>query len=427
MTIGLNENSPNLEQKQVRIAFIVSTFPAVSETFILNQITALIDRGHEVDIFALERGDTSKIHEDVRRHRLLERAFYAPSVPRSLFKRLIKGLWVFIANVWKHPVVVLDSLNIFKHGKRALSLRMLYGFIPFLKCGSYDIIHAHFGPNGLLAARLQQLGMIQGKLITTFHGCDMSIYIRNQGDAVYGPLFEKGDLFLPISERWKSRLLELGCDKNKTLVHHMGIDCRKLTFNARKPGRGQGVKFLTVARLVEKKGVEYGIHAIAKLSRKYENIEYNIVGEGYLRGRCDRLIRELQMKDSIHLLGWKNQKEVYDMIATSHILLCPSITTANGDQEGIPVVLMEAMAAGMPVISTIHSGIPELVQDGISGFLVPEGDVDALAVKLTYLIEHPETWSEMGRAGRAFVENHYDIDKLNDRLVEIYRELLSHS
>ena len=112
------------------------------------------------------------------------------------------------------------------------------------------------------------------------------------------------------------------------------------------------------------------------------------------------------------------------ILSNSDILLAPSITAHDKDQEGIPVVLMETMAMGLPIISTLHSGIPELVQDGISGYLVPERDVDALAEKLNYLIEHPELWSEMGKAGRAFVEENFNIDKLNDRLVEIFQSLL---
>jgi len=107
--------------------------------------------------------------------------------------------------------------------------------------------------------------------------------------------------------------------------------------------------------------------------------------------------------------------------------LAPSITSQNGDQEGIPTTLMEAMACGLPVLSTFHSGIPELVQDGQSGFLVPERDVEALAEKLEHLLNHQECWSEMGLAGRKFVEANHDINKLNDRLVEIYEQLLENA
>jgi len=409
----------------MRIAFIVNQFPTLSETFVLNQITGLIDRGHEVDIYAQYPDNTAKIHPEVLKYRLLERTYYEVSVSHNLFKRFLRAIWLIIVNFHKSPLVILRSLNIFKYGRSAASLRLLYTTIPFIQRKSdYDVIQCHFGLNGLKGVRLRELGAIQGKIVTTFHGNDMSSYVRRQGNDVYNCLFDKGDLFLPISERWKNRLVELGCDKNKILVHRMGVDCRKLTFSTPKLKRRERIRILTIARLVEKKGVEYGIRAINKLSSKYDNIEYNIVGDGLLRDRCTGLIQESNMGDKIHLLGWKDQQEVHDTIVNSHIFLCPSVTSKNGDQEGIPVALMEAMVAGLPIISTLHSGIPELVQDGVSGFLVPERDVDALSEKLIYLIEHPEICPEMGRAGRAYVEANYDINKLNDRLVEIYQELL---
>jgi len=408
----------------MRIAFIVTEFPTLPEMFILNQITGLIDRGHEVDIFAQGKGNTLKIHPDVKKYSLLGRTYY-PKIPSNKFWRVLKAVWLIFVNSHKNPLMILRSLNVFKYKRQALSLRLLYIALLYIDRKPYDIIHCHFGENGLRGLRLRELEFIHGKLITTFHGYDMSIYVKQQGNDVYNILFDKGDLFLPISERWKNRLVELGCGENKILVHHMGVDCGKLSFNMSKSGNGKHVRILTIARLVEKKGVEYGIRAVSELSRKYNNIEYNIVGDGSLRDRYGRLIAELRMGDIIHLLGWKDQEQVYNLIATSHIFLCPSVTSTNGDQEGIPVALMEAMMAGLPIVSTRHSGIPELVQDGVSGFLVPERDVSALVEKLIYLIEHPEIWPEMGRAGRAYVEANYDINKLNDRLVEIYKEVLS--
>ena len=107
----------------------------------------------------------------------------------------------------------------------------------------------------------------------------------------------------------------------------------------------------------------------------------------------------------------------------SHIFILSSITAKDGDQEGQGLVLQEAQAMGLPILSTYHNGIPEGVVDKKSGFLVPERDVDALADRLNYLIEHPNTWQDMGKTGREFVEKKYDIKKLNQKLVEIYQRL----
>ena len=123
-------------------------------------------------------------------------------------------------------------------------------------------------------------------------------------------------------------------------------------------------------------------------------------------------------------MGFKTHDELQQLYADAHIFILSSVTSADGDKEGQGLVLQEAQAMGLPVLSTLHNGIPDGVLDGESGFLVPERDVDALAQKLNYLIEHPELWSEMGKAGRAFVEENFNIDKLNDRLVEIFQSLL---
>ena len=204
----------------------------------------------------------------------------------------------------------------------------------------------------------------------------------------------------------------------------MGIDCKKFTFTLRKPPINDAVKVVTIARLVEKKGVEYAIRAVAKVAKNKPNIKYTIVGDGLLREDLQSLIEQLNVADIVKLIGWKQQEQVVEILSNSDILLAPSVTAHNDDQEGIPVVLMETMAMGLPIISTQHSGIPELVQDGVSGYLVPERDVDALAEKLNYLIEHPELWSSMGLAGREFVEDNYNIDKLNDKLIKIFNNTL---
>ena len=109
-----------------------------------------------------------------------------------------------------------------------------------------------------------------------------------------------------------------------------------------------------------------------------------------LRGKLQQLIHDLGVTRAVKLLGWKQQGEILESFYQAHLFLAPSVTAKDGDQEGTPTVLLQAMATGLPVVSTVHSGIPEMVQDGVSGFLVPERDVDALTEKVAYLIEHPE-------------------------------------
>ena len=408
----------------MKIAFIVTEFPSLSQTFVLNQITGLIDRGHEVEIFAEALKSDIEIPKEVERYRLMERISFHRMVPQKKFIRYTKGLVDAIKLLPKNPLPILRSLNFFKFGKKALSLTLLYQILPFVKGGPFDIVHCHFGPCGQFGIFLKDLGVPTGKVSTVFHGYDISKYLKTFGNSVYDNLFQKGDIFLPISEYWKEKLVELGCPKEKIAVHRMGIDTTKFVPIERKLHAKRKVQLVSIARLVEKKGVQYGIRAVSRVIETFPNIEYLIIGDGPLRGSLELLIQELHVGEHIHLLGWKEQEAIIDIMRNTDILLVPSVTSRNGNQEGIPVVLMEALAQGIPVVSTYHSGIPELVQEGKSGLLVPEHDVDGLVEKLEYLLTQPERWPEMGKEGRRHVENHYEINKLNDRLVEVFQQLL---
>lgn len=408
----------------MNIAFIVSPFPSLSETFILNQITGLIDRGHEVDIYAQYPDDTAKIHPEVLKYRLLERTYYEVSIPHNLFKRLLKAIWLVIINFHKSPFVILRSLNIFKHGKQALSLRLLYMVLPYVGRKPYDIIHCHFGPNGLLGVRLRELGAIKGKIVTTFHGYDIRLGIQN-GPDYYAKLKKNSDVFLSISPYNKHHLLSFGFDPNKIVDHPVGIDTRRFSSHWESKAHlnhddHRTARILTVARLVPEKGLEYGIRSIKEILKRNSSaqIQYNIVGDGKQKIQLEKLTRTLNLTGIVRFLGNLDQSGVQKTLQQADVFLLPSIN------EALPVCLMEAQATGLPVVASTVGSVDKVVNNGISGFLVQAGDVDALAEKLGYLIEHPEIWSEMGRAGRAYVEANYDIDKLNDRLVEIYQELL---
>lgn len=156
----------------LRIAIVVGRFPVLSESFILNQISGLIERGHQVDIYALEgySGET-KVHPLVERHSLVERGYYVPEIPQNYGLRCLKALLLLMTKGWQNPLAVWRSLNIWQYGKQAVSLRLFYSAIAFLYPSSYDIVHCQFGIyalQGKLPAdpgvlTLRSLGLLQGK------------------------------------------------------------------------------------------------------------------------------------------------------------------------------------------------------------------------------------------------------------------------
>jgi colanic acid/amylovoran biosynthesis glycosyltransferase len=413
----------------MKIAFIVGSFPVLSETFIVNQIIGLIERGHEVDIYGTDNcnlNNNAKVHPDVEKYHLLQFTHNEPGFPENYLWRLIKAVGLIITNIHKSPLVLLRSLNFFKYGRSAISLRLLYLAIRLLESPKYDIIHCQFGTFGLLGMMLRDMNAIKGNLITSFRGYDISLFVQQRGENVYKSLFAQGDFFLTNCEFFKKRAIKLGCDAQKVVVHGSGIDCSRFPYQERNPDAKGKIRIATTGRLIEKKGIEYGIRAVAQVSRIYENIEYNIIGDGELKENLLQLIQSLNLNCKVNLLGWKTQPEIIKILEQTDIFIAPSVTAKDGNQDAPVNTLKEAMLMGLPVIATAHGGIPELVKDGISGFLVPERDAHAIAEKLTYLIEHPEVWSAMGHAGRNYVETNYDINKLNDELVQIYRQVINH-
>ncbi len=408
----------------MRIAFIVCQFPVLSETFILNQITGLIDRGHEVDIYADHLENTVKVHPDVETYRLLERTYQLTQVPDNLIWRVLKGIGLFVVNFHKSPRLLLKSLNLSQYGLQAVSLWLMYSAISLINKQPYDIIHCQFGTQGYRGMFFKNVSHPTPKLIVMFRGHDISRYVQEQGDRVYDEIFKSGDFFLANCEFFRQRVIQLGGNPERVAVHRSGLDCSKFKFIPRQLNADGIIRIATTGRLVEKKGIEYAIRAVAQQAQVYPKLEYQIIGDGVLKEHLQTVIQQLNAESFIKLVGWKNEQEIIEILEQSHLFIAPSITAQDGNQDAPINVLKEAMAMGLPVISTYHGGIPELVEDGVSGFLVPERNTEALAEKLGYLIEHPERWIKMGEAGRAYVEQHYDIHRLNDKLVQLYQRLL---
>ncbi len=410
----------------MKVAFLVWRFPVLSEAFILNQITGLIDQGHEVYIYALNGRPqgTTKVHPVVERYQLLQQTHYCPERPRSLLLRVLKGLWLLLTHLHLGSWRCLQLLNADRYGKTSEPWKRIYRGVTFLDRPVYDIVHCQFGTLGPTALMLKQAGLLQGKLVTTFRGIDISRHVQEQGEAVYQNLFAAGDFFLANCDFFRQRAIHLGCPPQSIVVHGSGIDCQTFAFQPRHYPTDQPLRIATIGRLVEKKGIEYAIRAVAQVLPIYPAVEFNIIGDGPLKADLQALIEDLSVGDSVHLLGWRQQQEIIQILATCQLFVAPSVTAADGNQDAPVNTLKEAMAMGLPVISTYHGGIPELVQDGISGFLVPERDAEAIADKLLYLISHPEQWPDMGQAGRTYVEAHYDMRTLNTELVELYQRLL---
>ena len=283
------------------------------------------------------------------------------------------------------------------------------------------LLHAHFGASSVWTLPLKRkLGV---PLITTFHGYDISRRSTlKEMEGTYQELFKVGDLFLVGGGYMRRRLVELGCPEEKVEVHHLGIDTQRFAFAPRRVGDDGKVVILFVGRFTEKKELPYALQAVSLVYPQHKNIEFRIVGDGESRPQIEGLVRELGLGlgECVTLLGAQPNAVVAEEMARAHIFLSPSVIAADGDSEGTPIALMEARASGMPVVSTHHADIPEVVLDGKSGYLVAERDVEALAERIIHLIESPQTLEAMGEVGRRHIEKSYNSHLSTRKLEEIY-------
>ena len=404
----------------MKIAVIVHGFPKLSETFILNQITGLIDLGHTVDIFAYYKPKEKKVHADIKDYALLNHVKYFSFIHNGV-KDNLRLLFSLMLEFCFHPVRFLSSISVFKKWWKGL---LLTAITTLFSGKQYDIVHCHFGPNGIIGMYLRKMG-VRSKFVTTFYGYDLSQFILRYGNGVYSELFRNGDVFLSISEYFQRKLISLGCNPKEIIVHHLGIDLNRFKQCRERDISPKGeVKILTVGRLHEMKGYEYAIKAIARVVEGEKKILYIIAGDGAIKNKLRSLASQLKVSSFIQFLGEVTQEEVMKLYKEAHIFMLSSATSQNGNQEGTPTVLMEAQAMELPVVSTYHSGIPEVVIDGKTGYLVIEKDIVGLANKIEFLVENPAMWSTMGRYGREVVEDKYNINKLNRQLVDIYQALV---
>ena len=429
-------------QQRLRIAMFVGSFPAVSETFILRQITGLLDLGHDVDIYADVRGEDGVVHPEIEKYNLLARTTFVDGPPESMLwempvwpiwestwppgsensipnsKRLAQALPQLASCFLRHPSLTRHVLKGSEYGYRASSLSMLYRLAMLVpKNKRYDVLHAHFGPVGNMYRFARALW--KAPLVITFHGYDFCTLPRREGPRMYEKLFAKADLITVNSRYASSRVTELGCPQEKLRELPVGLNPDEFRFRERTLNGNGPVRILTIARLVEIKGVEFVIRAVAKLRSSHANIRYDIVGDGPIRAKLQSLICELGLQSIVTLHGSKAGEEVKRLMDQAHLFVLASVNV-EGDAEGQGLVLQEAQACGLPVVCTEHGAFPEGILPERSGFLVPERNPDALAGRLSWLIENSSRWPEIGREGRQYTSEKYDIRKLNERLVQLY-------
>ncbi len=295
----------------------------------------------------------------------------------------------------------------------------------FLRSRNAKLIHAHFGTTGVLTCRLKKILCIPH--VTTFYGFDLSqLATQKKWKEQYTKLFLEGDMFLVEGQHMKSGLLSLGCPEEKIQIQRIAIPAGQILFRPRRPKNNSGkVVFIFGGRFIEKKGIIYALKAFHKVRETRSNFEFRIIGDGPLRTEIESFIVENNMEEYVLLLGFLNYSAYLKQMQEADIFIHPSVTAADGDSEGgAPTTILEAQAMGMPVISSYHADIPNIVVPGESALLSEERDWKTLADNITYLLENQSEWEAMGETGRTFIENHHNITNEVNSLEDKYLKLI---
>lgn len=402
----------------MRILFFVYKFPVLSETFILNQIAYFINKGCDVSIVSVFPGELDAEHHVIKKFNLINKTRYLlEREPKDKISRVLARLKGLLPCVLSSCAI--KSMNVSKYGYYAKTLMLPYILSKNKPPLEADIIVSHFGTTAVLANQLRKLGFLKGKLAAVFHGNDISQtrtldVFKND----YKNLFDNAEFILPVSQLWANKIKAVSGHEGNIHVVRMGISVDKFSF-LHRPVLGNPVRLLSIARLTEKKGISVAITACSILKEKNIHFRYTIIGDGPLRTELELKVSELELNDQVFFSGAQTQETVTEYLNISDIFLLPSVTAADGDMEGIPVALMEAMAMGIPVISTFHSGIPELIENGISGFLVKEHDAEGIANIVEDIIKDPSVLTDICQNAKLKIDNEYDQDKSYSRMFSI--------
>jgi colanic acid/amylovoran biosynthesis glycosyltransferase len=257
--------------------------------------------------------------------------------------------------------------------------------------------------------------------IVSFHGADVMVDMNKPAyrDATL-QMLDAITLVLVRSESLRRALIDLGCAPDKIEVQRTGIPLQEFPFRERVFPKSGEWRFVQAGRLIEKKGLPVTLRAFEIFVRQHPNATLTIAGEGPLLRELEMLARELKIAERVSFSGFVSQEQLREIYYRSHIFLHPSQTGRDGNQEGIPNAMLEAMATGLPVFATEHGGIPEAIENGVSGVLVSERDEFALVEALLGSVQEPAFLSRIAQSGAEAVRKNFDLATQAQRLEEIY-------
>ena len=406
----------------LRVAYVMSRFPKLTETFVLFEMLAVERQGVEIELFPLLRERTTTMHPEAIS--LVDRARFLPFLSWSIIRsqlwflrhrprRYLRTIGDVVRGTWGSPNFLIGGLGILPKVAHAARL---------MRAAGVDHVHCHFANHPALA------GYIINRLVGlpysfTAHGSDLHVDRHMLCEKVAAARF-----VVAISDDNRRVILD-ACPAadGRVRVIHCGVDTS--VFRPADSGHpplampadGAPLDILAIGTLQEVKGQSVLVDACRVLAGRGITVRARLVGDGPDRSMLERRVAAANLGGRVQLLGVRTHGEIAALLASTDVLVAPSVPTREGRREGIPVVLMEAMASGLPVVASRLSGIPEIVRDGENGRLFPAGDATALADALGELAADPALRQRLGLAARATVLLEFDIETNAARLIDAIR------
>jgi len=403
--------------ERCRIAYLVSKYPDFSHTFILREVLSLRNHGMDIEVASINEAPPPEKLTQVERDEA-SRTFYVKR--RGVAGALSAALWA----LQHRPAGLVRGLGYalrLGRGDIRRSLLCVFYFVEalilanWLSERSISHLHVHFAtPAATVAMILTHVSPVEMSM--TVHGPDEFYDVSNY---YLSEKIRTSKFVVCISFFAQSQLMKLspGSEWSKFDVVRLGVDSSEFAPRGRKAAEGP-VQVLCVGRLVSAKGQRILIEAVDRLKRGGHRLELQLVGDGVDRSDLERLVVVRGLTDVVRFVGAVNQDEIRAYYQRADIFALASFA------EGIPVVLMEAMAMEIPCVATRITGIPELIEDGVSGLLVSPSDVEGMAAAMLRLMESAELRESLGKAGRQRVQQNYELATSADRLADVFQRRL---
>jgi glycosyltransferase involved in cell wall biosynthesis len=421
-TVPVTLGEDQLKESQgPKVAYIMSRFPKLTETFILYEMLAMGQQGIQVEVYPLLREAEDIMHPEARQ--FVDIAHFQPFISLPMLRANLHFLWkkpfAYLKTLWD---VLRANWGSFKFFTGVI------GIFPKSVLSAYQMradnvqhVHAHFASHPAAAAFIIHR-LVGIPYSFTAHGSDL-----HRDRHMLPEKVAEADFVAAISEYNKEIIVSecQGLYREKVKVVHCGVDMEVFQERSHPTPYEKGENpfmILCVGTLHEVKGQAYLIEACRLLQERGINFECHFVGDGPDKEALSEAVKQAQLTDKVYFHGRLMRDEIARLLRDADVLTAPSVPTSDGRREGIPVVLMEAMGSGVPVIASNLSGIPELVNEYLTGLLVPPRNAPALANALERYFENPYLRQRLGYAGREKVIREFDLNKNAMKLAQHFRK-----